>query len=164
VIGFGCLGTFLFLSLAGGYVLYLEGAGLLDASGILHNQGMSKLVSAVIAQLPFPAFVLAITTIASLIFYATTFDSAAFVLASICTLGLRGDQEPKKENRLIWALALGFVAVGLALAGGFETVKSMSVISSLPVIPILVMMCVTLVFWLRSDFPKLSEKKPVTLD
>ena len=163
VIGFGCLGTFLFLSLAGGYVLYLEGAELLDASGILHNQGMSKLVSAVIAQLPFPAIVLAITTIASLIFYATTFDSAAFVLASICTLGLKGDQEPKKENRLIWALALGFVAVGLALAGGFETVKSMSVISSLPVIPILVMMCVTLVFWLRSDFPKLSEKKPVTL-
>ena len=86
------------------------------------------------------------------------------MLASISTVGLRGDQEPKKENRLLWALALGCVAVGLALAGGFETVKAMSVISSLPVIPILIMMCFTLVFWLRSDFPQLGEKKPVTLD
>ena len=82
---------------------------------------------------------------------------------SKCISWIEGDQG-QKENRLIWALALGFVAVGLALAGGFETVKSMSVISSLPVIPILVMMCVTLVFWMRSDFPKLNEKKPVTLD
>ncbi len=164
VIGFGFLGTFLFLSLAGGYVLYLEGEDLLDASGILHDQGMSALVSEVISQLPFPALVLGITTLASVIFYATTFDSAAFVLASICTKGLKGNQEPNKAIRLLWAVALGFVAVGLALAGGFDTVKSMSVISSLPVIPILIMMCITLVVWMKSDFPQLSSKKVVTLD
>lgn len=158
IIGLGALGTFLFLSIAGAYVLYLEGNGILDASRIMSEQGMAPLVAAVISQLPAPTFILTVVTVLSVIFYATTFDSAAYILASICTNDLPSDQEPHAFNRLAWALGLGVVAIGLMVAGGIETIKAMSVVSSLPIIPIVFMMCYTLYIWLKKDFPELDRK------
>jgi BCCT family betaine/carnitine transporter len=161
IIGFGSLGTFLFLSLAGGYVLYLQGNDLLDAAYIMRTQGMAPLVAEVINQLPFPTVILTVVTILSLIFYATTFDSAAYILASICTKDLPSHEEPNRMNRVAWALGRGIMAVGLMVAGGFETVKAMTVVSSLPIIPIIFMMCFTLVTWLQRDFPQLSRLPPI---
>jgi BCCT family betaine/carnitine transporter len=158
IIGLGALGTFLFLSIAGAYVLYLEGNGILDASLIMKEQGMAPLVAAVINELPAPTFILTVVTVLSVVFYATTFDSAAYILASICTNDLPNDQEPNAFNRLAWALGLGVIAIGLMVAGGIETIKAMSVVSSLPIIPIVFMMCYTLYVWLKKDFPELDRK------
>ena len=163
VIGWGTLGTFMFLSIAGAYVLYLQGNDLLPAAEIMKSQGMGSLVAAVISQLPSAQFILIVVTVLSIIFYATTFDSAAYVLASICTRNLVGDAEPAAFNRVAWALGLGAIAIGLVVAGGFDTVKSMSVISSLPVIPLLFMMCYTTVKWMQQDFPELGQVKVHTL-
>jgi BCCT family betaine/carnitine transporter len=66
----------------------------------------------------------------SVIFYATTFDSAAYTLASICTHDLPSDQEPAAINRVAWAMGLGVMAIGLMVAGGIETIKAMSVVSA----------------------------------
>ncbi|MEM7283736.1 MAG: BCCT family transporter, partial [Pseudomonadota bacterium] len=169
VIGYGCLGTFTFLSIAGAYVLHLEGNGLLDAISIINNEGMGPLVAKVIGTLPAPGVILAVTTILSIVFYATTFDSAAYVLASICTKNLPGDEEPNKFNRLAWASGLGLVAVGLMVTGAKtdsmeETVQSMTVVTSLFALPVLFMMCFTLYRWLGRDFPQLAKKKVYTLE
>ncbi|MBT8115932.1 MAG: BCCT family transporter [Arenicella sp.] len=164
IIGLGSLGTFMFLSIAGAYVLHLEGNSLLDASEIMRTQGMAPLVASVISQLPSPTFILTVVTVLSIIFYATTFDSAAYILASICTNDLAPEEEPNKFNRLAWALGLGIVAVGLMVAGGIETIKAMSVVSSLPIIPIVFMMCYTVYKHLNADFPHLNQLKVHTLE
>lgn len=164
VIGLGSLGTFLFLSIAGAYVLYLHQHNLLDAVAILNDQSMSTLVAEVINQLPAPTFILAVVTVLSIIFYATTFDSAAYVLAGICTKNLPGDQEPGRMNRVVWAACLGLVATGLMVAGGLDTVKSMTVVTSLSALPVLFMMCYTLYKWLKVDFPNLATPEIHTLD
>jgi BCCT family betaine/carnitine transporter len=164
ITGLGALGTFMFLSIAGAYVLYLEGNGILDASTIMAEQGMAPLVAAVINELPAPTFIMTIVTVLSVIFYATTFDSAAYILASICTNNLPSTEEPSAYNRLAWALGLGVMAIGLMVAGGIETVKAMSVVSSLPIIPIVFMMCYTLHKWLQQDFPKLDKQAEYTLE
>ena len=100
----------------------------------------------------------------SVIFYATTFDSAAYVLASICTKDLPGDQEPGRINRVVWAIGLGIVATGLMVAGGLETIKSMTVVTSMSALPVLFMMCYTLYRWLQQDFPDLAKPKVHTLE
>ena len=141
IIGFGALGTFKFLGIAGAYVLNLQWTGILDAMNIINQQGMAPLVAAVISELPATRFILAVVTILSIIFYSTTFDSAAFVLACICTNSLGSNQEPEPRLRLIWAMGLGAIAVGLMVVNGMDTVKSMSVVSSLPIIPIVALMC-----------------------
>ncbi len=160
VVGLGSLGTFLFLSIAGAYVLYLEGNGLLPASQIMKDSGMATLAATVIGQLPWPTFMLTVVTVLAVIFYATTFDSAAYILASICTKNLPAREEPSRMSRVAWAIGLGLVAVGLMVAGGIETVKAITVVSSLPVLPVLMMMCYTLYRWLNEDFPELG-KSPV---
>jgi BCCT family betaine/carnitine transporter len=164
IIGLGALGTFLFLGIAGAYVLYLEGNGILDASAIMQQQGMAPLVAAVINSLPAPTFILTVVLILSVVFYATTFDSAAYILASICTNDLPSDEEPAAWSRLAWALGLGGMAIGLMVAGGIETIKAMSVVSSLPIIPVVFMMCYTLYKWLHLDFPDLAVTDEKTLD
>jgi BCCT family betaine/carnitine transporter len=100
----------------------------------------------------------------SVIFYATTFDSAAYTLASICTHDLPSDQEPAAINRVAWAMGLGVMAIGLMVAGGIETIKAMSVVSSLPIIPIVFMMCYTLYKHLVRDFPDLAKKEIHSID
>ena len=164
IVGLGSLGTFLFLSIAGGYALYLQGNNLLDAVEILNTRGTATLVAVIISQLPAPTFILTVVTILSVIFYATTFDSAAYVLASICTKDLPGDQEPGRLNRVAWAVGLGLVATGLMVAGGLETTKSMTVVTSLSALPVLFMMCYTLYRWLQQDFPGLANKAVHTLE
>jgi BCCT family betaine/carnitine transporter len=164
IIGLGSLGTFMFLGIAGAYVLHLEGNNLLDAAEIMTSQGMAPLVAAVINELPAPTFILAVVTILSVIFYATTFDSAAYTLASICTHDLPSNQEPAAGNRVAWAMGLGVMAIGLMVAGGIETIKAMSVVSSLPIIPIVFMMCYTLYKHLLRDFPELAKKEFHSID
>ena len=165
ITGLGALGTFLFLSIAGAYVLYLEGHGILDASAIMHEQVMAPLVAAVIQQLPSPVFIMTVFTVLSVVFYATTFDSAAYILASVCSNHLPSDQEPAPMNRLAWALGLGVIAIGLMVAkDGIEIIKAMSVISALPIIPIVFMMCYTLYKWLKADFPQLGAKIEHTIE
>ena len=164
IIGLGALGTFLFLGISGAYVLYLESNGILDATGIMQQQGMAPLVAAVINELPAPTLIMTVVLVLSVVFYATTFDSAAYILASICTNDLPSDEEPAAWSRLAWALGLGAMAIGLMVAGGIETIKAMSVVSSLPVIPITFMMCYTLYKWLHKDFPELATKVEHTLD
>ena len=55
---------------------------------------MGPLVAQVIAELPFKWLILGVVAVLSIIFYATTFDSAAYVLASICTHDLAPNREP----------------------------------------------------------------------
>lgn len=158
IIGLGSLGTFLFLSIAGAYVLHLEGSNILDAVELLNAEGMATLVAVVIGHLPSPTFILAVVTILTVVFYATTFDSAAYVLASICTKDLPGDEEPGRISRAAWAVGLALLATSLMIAGGLETVKSLTLVTSLSALPVLIMMCYTLYRWLQRDFPGLAKQ------
>ncbi len=157
VLGFGCLGSISFLAIAGGYSLHLETFEILPAREILNDPSISSesrvgaLVANVLSQLPLSSIVLAVAIILAVIFYATTFDSAAYVLASITTKNLQNNQEPARWNRLLWAFALGAVAAGLMIAGSFDTIKAMTVILSLPVIIILFMMIYTMINWLKKE-------------
>ena len=80
------------------------------------------------------------------------------------TIDLPGDQEPGRLNRVAWAVGLGMVAVGLMVAGGLDTVKAMTVVTSVSALPVLAMMCYTLYRWLQRDFPQLAQKPVYTLD
>jgi BCCT family betaine/carnitine transporter len=163
VIGWGTLGTWLCLAITGGYSMYLESSGVLSVTEILSTQGMSYVNALAIQSLPLGKITLAVFCILSLIFYATTFDSSAYVLASICAKNLANDEEPLRWNRLAWAALLALLTAGILQSGALETVLAATVVSSLPLIPVLILMCVSLVRWLKKDFAYLDKKEGVTL-
>ena len=158
IIGWGSLGCVLFMSICGGYALHLELNGILPVSDIIDKEGNPAAVVAIVSTLPGSTLAITIFTILSFIFLATTLDSVAYVLASITTKNLPGDEEPNRLNRLVWAFFLAFIAVGLLVVGGLTTVQSSSVVTSLPLIPVMFLLAVSTLRWLRSDFGDLVDR------
>ena len=163
VIGWGCLGTWLFMAVMGGYSLYLETTGSLEVKEILSTQGMSFVNALVIESMPLGKFTLAMFTILSIIFYATSIDSGAYVLASICAKNLPNHAEPVRWSRLAWAGLLAVITAGILQSGALDTVMSITVLSSVPLIPIMVLLCVSLVRWLNQDFGHLVGSKELVI-
>jgi len=161
VITWGCIGTWLFLAVMGGYSLFLEKTGALAVTEILNSQGMSFLNALVIKSLPFGKITLAIFTVLSIIFYATTIDSSAYVISSICAKDLENTQEPRRWNRITWAVLLALITAGLLQADSLQTTLSMTVVSSLPMIPILILLCISIRKWLEEDFAHLNLNKEI---
>lgn len=152
VIGWGSLGTWVFLAIIGGYSIFLEVSGQLPVSDILTEQGMSVVNAKVIAHLPFGKVALSIFIVLSIVFYATTLDSAAYTVASVCSRDLHNDEEPPRISRLVWAFALALLALALVVTDNVQIVQSSTVLTSVPVIPVIFLMCISLVRWLREDF------------
>lgn len=155
VLAWGTLGTSLFLMVMGGYALHLEESGTLPVLEILKEGGknaMFELTAKILANLPLGKGVLFLFIILSTIFYATNVDSAAYVLSSISSKNLRGDQEPPRHNRLAWAILLALITAGLVLSDEIKIIQAATIVSSLPLVPIVILMCVSLVRWLNEDF------------
>lgn len=70
--------------------------------------------------------------IIGLIFFITSADSGALVLANLSTKGLTNDADAPIWLRLFWASATGLITLGLLFAGGFSSLQSVSVIAGLP--------------------------------
>lgn len=152
IMTWGPLGCLSFMAICGGYALHLELTGALPVTEILSKEGNARAVAEIIAAMPAGTFMTFVFTVLSFIFLATTLDSVAYVLASISTRDLPGDQEPARPVRLIWAFALAFVAVGLLVVDGLKTVQAVSVITALPLIPVLFGLVKSLLVWLDEDF------------
>lgn len=150
----GSLGCMAFFAIAGGYSLDAELNGIVDLSAVLDESGIPAAAVAIVGNLPGGTFTLALYTVLCIIFLATTLDSAAYVLASISTKNLTGDDQPARWNRFAWAFALAITAVGLIAAGGLNTVQTSTVIAALPLFPVLVILQLSLLKWLRRDFGK----------
>ncbi|MGI9286123.1 MAG: BCCT family transporter [Pseudomonadales bacterium] len=164
IIGWGCLGTWLFLAIMGGYALYLESTGIMSVSDILTNQGMSFVNALVIADMPLGKITLAVFCVLILVFGATTIDSSAFVLASVCAKNIRNDQEPRRWTRMAWATLLALLTAGILQSGALNAVQSITVLGSLPLLPIVVLISVSLVRWLNQDFGDLVRPRELSLE
>nr|WP_277611013.1 BCCT family transporter [Microbulbifer celer] len=158
ILTWGSLGCISFLSVCGSYALHLELSGALEVTQLLNEQGIPATVVAIVKTLPFSKVVLAAFTLLSFVFLATTLDSSAYVLASISTKNLYGEQEPGKRNRLAWAFALALIAVGLLFASGLDTVKSLTIILALPLTIVLFVIFRALTRVLNEDFGKEVQK------
>lgn len=163
IIGWGCLGTWLFLAIMGGYSLYLEANGHMSVTDILNNQGMSFVNALVINNMPYGKLTLFVFCILILVFGATTIDSSAYVLASVCAKNMRNDQEPQRWTRMIWAVLLALITAGIIQSGALDVVTSITVVGSVPLIPIVMLLCWSLVRWLNQDFGPLVNPKELSL-
>ena len=152
VIGWGSLGCIAFITICGGYAIDLEISGALNVSELLLAQGGPATVVDIVNTLPFSGLVSVLFTLLCFVFLATTVDSAAYVLASISTKNLKGTEEPAAANRLVWALVLAMIAVGLLYVEGLTIVQSSTIVTALPLIPILFLVAYSLKLSLKEDF------------
>ena len=152
MLSFGTLGAGLFFLVLGNYALHLDLAGLVNVTGIMASAGEAQAIAAVIGSLPLSRLALFVFVLVALVLLATTYDSAAYTLASVSTRRLEAGRNPARWNRLFWACALGVVPVTLMFVeGGIKVVLSATIVVSLPLVAVGVLLAVSLMRMLRQD-------------
>ena len=150
----GSLGCGLFYCVLGNYALYLQQQGLQDVVAIQKTQGASAAIISVIATLPLAPVVVPFFCVISLVFLATTYDSASYALASSASVALADNQPPARWHRLFWAFMLALLPTGLlagdAGSGRLVSLQTASLIASVPLAVIFVVMGVSLTLAIRS--------------
>ncbi|MEM9385028.1 MAG: BCCT family transporter [Pseudomonadota bacterium] len=149
---FGSLGAWVFYIVAGNYALYLDLEGIVAVRDIMAAVDPAQAIASVIGALPFGALAQTVFAVISIIFIATTYNSAAYALASAASQQLEVGEDPARWHRLFWALVLGLLPVALmAVEGGVRVVMSAVLVASLPLLVVAVLMCVNLARSLGAD-------------
>jgi len=148
----GSLGSWLFYMIMGNYALFLELSGSLDFTGIMKTASGNAAIVAMLEQLPLAALVIGVFSLVSIIFAATTYDSASYALASSATLHLKAGDDPARWHRVFWAFALGLMPVALMLMNSnLRPIQVILLVVSLPILIVGVVMSIALVKSLRAD-------------
>jgi BCCT family betaine/carnitine transporter len=160
MIGYGSLGAGLFYMIFGNYALSLELGGVLQISRIMEEQGGSAAIVAILDQLPAAWIIVTAYAMIALVFSATTYDSASYILASAASRRLPAGEDPDRWHRIFWALALAVLPLTLMFTEEFrevqtdalKVVQSATLVVSLPLIVVGVLMSVSLVKQLKLDY------------
>jgi BCCT family betaine/carnitine transporter len=144
---FGSLGAWLFFIVFGNYALHLELNGILNITELMKqgSRETAAAISDVLLSLPLGRVALAMFVLVSLIFLATTYDSASYTLASVSTKELNAGQNPARWNRVFWALALGVLPLCLLFIGGLKELQTASLVASLPLLVVYVILAISIV-------------------
>jgi BCCT family betaine/carnitine transporter len=151
MLTYGSLGGALFYMVLGNFGLYLQTSETVAITSILAEQGGPTAIVTTLDQLPLGVVVIGIFGLIALIFSATTYDSASYILASSATRKLKASQDPARWHRLFWAAALAVLPLTLMFLGGLKTIQSATLIVSLPLIVVGILMAVSLIRQLQAD-------------
>lgn len=149
---FGSLGSWIFYMIIGNYALHLQLTGALDFVAILTDVSGNAAIVAALETLPLAPLAIGVFAFVSIVFAATTYDSASYTLASGATLHLRAGDDPARWHRVFWAFALAALPITLMFIGGLRVMQVSLLIVSLPILVVGVIMTVSLVKSLRADF------------
>lgn len=159
---FGSLGAWTFFIIFGNYAMHLELTEVLNITGMMKMGGKqtAAAISQIFSALPAGQIALLAFLTISLIFLATTYDSASYSLASVSTKKLKAGENPARPNRLFWALALGILPLSLMFVdGGLKVILSATIVVSLPLLFVGAVMASSLVKMLKED--QQNESKEV---
>lgn len=139
----GTLGCWFCFGIFGGYSLYMQKNGVLDLNTILKEGGQDQALMSLLNHLPMSKLMILLFCILIFIFLATTIDSAAYILASNSEKRISIDEQPKCSHRILWALVLAVLSVGLLILGELKAIQTLSIIGSIPLIPVQIYMCIS---------------------
>jgi len=96
--------------------------------------------------------VILIISVISIVFMATTFDSASYILASVSQYELKQDEDPQRWLRLLWAFSLALVPIGFMLMGSpLSVLQTASIVAALPVSVIVVITAFSYIKMVNED-------------
>nr|WP_067290192.1 choline BCCT transporter BetT [Marinobacterium profundum] len=110
---------------------------------LVANQGLAELgeqalnspqstIYTLLAQYPYAGITTGVVLILAVLFFVTSADSGALVLANFTSDLPDVDQDAPVYLRALWAAVIGAVTIVLLLAGGLNALQSVVVIAALP--------------------------------
>lgn len=151
MLTWGSLGGALFYMIFGNFSLFQQLSGNVDVINIMQHQSGNIAILAGFEQLPFGSLVIALFCLMSIIFSATTYDSAAYTLAASATRELHPNEDPPRWHRAFWAFALALLPITLMYVGGLKVAQTAVLVVSLPIVFVFALMTYSLIKTLQQD-------------
>ena len=92
------------------------------------EQGFYQLLT----QYPGASFLIGLATFVGLLFYVTSADSGALVMANLCSNLTGADEDGKPWLRIVWAATTGLLTVAMLAVGGILALQNATVVMGLP--------------------------------
>ena len=153
-IGYGTLGCTLFFLVLGGAAHHQEVAGQTPVLALVADGQGPQAVVQVLDALSAGGFLMILFVTICIIFSATSYDSAAYVLASSATRSLPSHAHPARWHRVFWAFALGGLPISLVYVGGLVSLQSAVVVTSVPLLLVFALLGTALLKGLMADTPR----------
>lgn len=151
-LGFGSLGCIIFFAILGNYGMDLQLSGTMDVVASLNEVGGPETVIQIFSNMPLGNIVILIISVISIVFMATTFDSASYILASVSQYELKQNEDPQRWLRLLWAFSLAVIPVGFMLMGSpLGVLQTASIVAALPVSIIVIITALSFVKMVNND-------------
>lgn len=109
---------------------------------------------ALLQHYPAPFFTIGLATFVGLLFYVTSADSGALVMANLCSYLPTSRSDANAPLRIFWAALVGVLTVAMLLVGGIPALQNATIITGLPFAFVLVFVMVGLAKALRAERSK----------
>ena len=139
---FGVGSTISSFVILGNHSLGLQIAGEADFIALYNESGdLYELIIKIIQTVPGSTFILLLTMICMIAFYATSFDSIAYTAACYSYKSLSENEKPHTAITLLWCLLLIVLPIALVFSeSSMNNIQSVSIISAFPIGIIMILM------------------------
>lgn len=151
------IGTIFGISAGGWFLFGVDGSfsiktyldGTVDVVGLVNSGVGDSAIYSILEVLPLGATVLPVIVLLLIVgFVAPSMDTASLALAETVTKS----GTPKMAMRIFWCIMLAVIPMCIVLSGsGFDAIKQLAIIISVPFMIIIVGMEIGLFRWLRGD-------------
>lgn len=139
---FGVGSTISSFVILGNYSLGLQTKGAQDFIAMYEASGdLYELIINIIKTMPASTFILVLTMVCMIAFYATSFDSIAYTAACYSYKKLGENEKPNTAITLLWCILLIVLPVALVFSeSSMNNIQSVSIISAFPIGIIMILM------------------------
>ncbi len=157
---YGSFGCMLFFMIIGNYAMHLDTVQNVGVLEILNSEkgGYVMAIMTILDSLPFSKLAVGTFGLICVIFCATTYDSASYIIASAVTEKQQRGMVPARWNRVFWAFALAALPIAMLSLDGAEqnqtsetAMQSILLLTSIPLILITTLSACSLTIQLRRD-------------
>jgi glycine betaine transporter len=131
------LASFVWFAIFGGTAVFqamFSNVPLIEAN----SADVSMTLFTVLEHLPAGAFTSFVAILLVIIFFVTSADSATFVLGIMSS---EGDPDPGKKVKFAWGTLIALIAGVLLVSGGLRGLQTMSILTALPFMALMGVMC-----------------------
>lgn len=153
MVGSGSFGLMAFFGVLQNFSMHTNMTGKVDAPAVLAEQGQDGLVITMLEQLPLSTIFIIAFAIMSVLYLATTLDSASFTLASTVSPNLREGEDPSPFLRLFWCVMLAAVPMTMSFINAdLNTIKTSAIITAIPLSFIVIVLVIGMLRWMKEDY------------
>lgn len=144
---FGVGSTIISFIILGNYSLSLQVSEISDFISIYQQTGnLYQVIIEIVRTLPYASFVLMLLLITMITFYATSFDSIAFIASCYSYHKLGDNEKPHKVIQLMWCVLLILLPIALLFSdSSMSNLQSVSIIAAFPIGAIIVLIVISFI-------------------